>query len=239
MKTQEGANSLRRFIEDAKFNCTLATELAVPVREFQEENDSIWLTLQSGAVHPNDALIPVFCMRSHGSFRAAILTVWSGMVVDVYPLLRSCLENALYCLEATASGKSKVWIDRGKTPDATKACKKAFRISDIWNTLGQRDGDLRDRCNILYNNLIDFGGHPNALGILSTMTDFNDKKVEIADLMPGTIPWKVARQYVARTGILSLRVFQVTHPRIFEKTGVSERTQELYLSFGNVKGIHN
>jgi len=209
--------------------------LCYPAISNLHEIEEIWNSLETTPVsqdkHP---LAPLFIGRSQNSFRAATFLAFSGFVPETYPLLRQCLETAIYYFEIVKENKEEAWLNRGTTPDATKACRGAFRISDIWKTIQSADQTIHDRCKRLYEVTIDQGAHPNVEGFLTT-SEHNDRGVAVDCLLPDTDPWRVVIQYVSKTGIASLRVFHLAYPELFQRDNLIPRLEKLDREFGQVQ----
>ena len=94
----------------------------------------------------------------------------AGQVFETFASLRACLEHAGYAtLMKHQPALAQVWMDRHQDEASLKAMKQAFtqgNVQDALTALDQKAATVYER---LYQDCIDFGGHPNILGVAGSM----------------------------------------------------------------------
>jgi hypothetical protein len=110
-------------------------------------------------------------MHSHSMFLAGTLNGVTGHAAAVYPILRACLESALYCLHIAQNPHlGSIWAERGASAEARRACRKAFGADRVLATAAQANPPLGTIVRAAYEELIDFGAHPNVTGVFKSLT---------------------------------------------------------------------
>jgi len=116
-----------------------------------------------------DPFAPNFLHRSHSSFIASCRLSMSGQVAETFPLLRSCLEYALYALHINENhALSKDWVRRHINEESLKKSRQSFSHKNVMKTLLARDISLHNSLSDLYQRTIDYGGHPNERAVSSS-----------------------------------------------------------------------
>jgi hypothetical protein len=133
--------------------------------------DNSFLRIGENLVNPPDILGATLLLRSHSAFRAACRLATSGQAPDAFPVLRACLEYALYALHInTTPPLGEVWIRRHDDEDAKRRVRREFQHVTVMETLRARDAILHPIIEQLYDRAIDFGAHPNERAITGSMT---------------------------------------------------------------------
>jgi hypothetical protein len=121
--------------------------------------------------NPPDVLGAMLLLRSHSAYRAATRLAMSGEAPETFPLLRACLEYALYAVHINRNpGYGEIWMRRHQDEAARKNVRKAFQHADVMNTLKVADAILASQVAALYERCVDFGAHPNERGMTGSMT---------------------------------------------------------------------
>lgn len=100
---------------------------------------------------------------------SAIRMAMSGHEAAVYPLLRTSLESACYALLICRKPElAPIWASRHDSESQLKEARKAFRpaIANLIKIVEAEDLELSIFVSELYEASIDFGAHPNPLGIM-------------------------------------------------------------------------
>ena len=135
------------------------------------EVDACFMTIGSNMLNPKDMLTPVFFYRCHSAYRAACGLAMGGHNVEIYPLLRACLENAAYGLYIRKLKRlGRAWLDRNENADAKKLVIREFQLSKIRPVIEACDKRLPEIFDYLYELTIDHGGHPNQRGVMGSLT---------------------------------------------------------------------
>jgi hypothetical protein len=166
-----GDDTLSEFVA-ASFANTLATFVRRK-GEFKllQRIDKCFVSIIDGISNPSDFLGAVLLIRSHSAYRGAVRLAISGQVPDTFPLLRTCLEYALYALHINRNpGLGETWLRRHDDETSLKAVRNKFANATVIKTLEGVDANLGSSVKALYERTIDFGAHPNEQGVAGSMT---------------------------------------------------------------------
>lgn len=121
----------------------------------------------------NNALAAGMFQIGFGSVRAALILANAGSTGQVPPTLRHALEAGLYAyLFIRVPDFEQTWWDRHSVPKAkNKFSRNGLRRA--FEELEQQNAKVCSKAKSSYDNLIDFGAHPNVFQFLGT-TDFAD-----------------------------------------------------------------
>ena len=183
-----GRSELSRFLAVAEQQAH-ATYASLP--EWISAMEAIDAALIEGApeyFHEIDAARQMSCrlfMRAFGTFRAATRLAISGQLFETVVLVRSVLESSVY---AWACGHSEphrqAWEHRDRGDEERRAARRAFAWDGLKALLRTVDPALCERVNILYDQTIDFGAHPNVEGVMlsSEVKQLADDKFEFSTI---------------------------------------------------------
>lgn len=105
-------------------------------------------------------------MRALGTYRAACRLVLSGQVFEATVLVRSILESATYAWVCGSSlPHREAWEARGSGISERTAAKNLFKWGEVRSTLEKVDANLANRIQTLYEQVIEYGAHPNVDGV--------------------------------------------------------------------------
>ena len=155
----------------------------------------------------------------------------SGQVPETFALLRSCLEYAaygLYLYKNPALGAT--WLDRHQDADALRAMRKEFLAINVQKAVEAVDTRLGQVYRVLYDRAIDFGAHPNVMGVAGSMLmDEQPDKIMINHLYlhGDDNALLMALKSTAQTGLTSLHIFQHVFPERFLILGVRDTLMKL------------
>jgi hypothetical protein len=97
----------------------------------------------------------------------------SGQAFEAQPALRLAIEEAWYALhiakDPAPPRRARIWYDRGDSQQATQACKNEFTVGNVRRTHEQFDLKTAAVMKVLYEDTIEFGGHPNQAGVVSSL----------------------------------------------------------------------
>jgi hypothetical protein len=166
-----GDDTLSEFVATSFAN-TLATFVRRKTEfELLRRIDKCFVSIIDCISNPSDFLGAVLLIRSHSAFRGAVRMAISGQVPDAFPLLRTCLEYALYALHINRNpGLGETWLRRHEDEASLKAVRNKFANGAVIRTLEKVDANLGATVRALYERTIDFGAHPNEQGVAGSMT---------------------------------------------------------------------
>jgi hypothetical protein len=211
-----GTDELSRFLHDA-FKHNLATFVHKP-GEFAHlaRIDAVFYKAKVAINGNPNFLESLFLSRSHSAFLAAVRSTTSGQIPETYPLLRSCLEYALYAHHIACDEKRGfVWLSRHENADAMKACRKEFMHTKVIGSLAEHHPRLHASIEVIYERTIDYGAHPNQRGLATStkMVDTEgDSLVRVAQLQGAGPEMDMTMQAAADVGVGALSIFE----KIFE-----------------------
>jgi hypothetical protein len=120
-----------------------------------------------GWTDPPNGVTPHLGFRAHAAFRVTCEHALAGQLGDMFPSLRACLEAAAYAVHLHASEDlTEAWLRRHENADAMKRLRGPdFQHRAVVESLTKQDADIGSLFAELYQQAIDFGGHPNERGL--------------------------------------------------------------------------
>ena len=225
------ADSLTEFIETAHRNRFATFHNKKDWSKRLVNLDSCFMQIAKDWLNPRHPLTPLFFLRCHSAYRAACEHAMAGQVTDTYPQIRTCLEYAGYALHIHKNPElAEMWLRRHDDETAKGAVRNEFKVSNVRATIekaNRRTGKVFDE---LYEQAIDFGGHPNERSITGSLkiTDLGDRKLfESLYLHPNGLPLVHTLKTTAQTGVCALEILQAVFPERFELLGVRAQLLEL------------
>jgi hypothetical protein len=235
---------LSKFLKLAEYNDRVTSLNHPVVFELLKSVDSAFKEVQKAVEHDSrpELLVPRFLMtRTHSSFLAAIRLAMSGQIAEAYPVIRQAIEQAWYALhiakDPTAPSRMEVWLRRNENAIAKAECKKEFTIANVRLTHEAIDSYTARHLFSLYESVIDYGAHPNQLGVLigiahSKTSNKIDYKVGM--LCPKTLPMMVTVRLAVAVAVGALKVFEQIFPERFVIMGIDNRIFELVKQLNSI-----
>ena len=164
-----GDDSLSEFIDLARDN-----EYATFVRMKGEYSvllqvDDVYAEIAQNLDNNSNLVESMLLLRAHSAYRAGCRLAMSGQLVESFPVLRTCLESALYAIHMYHTGCHQTWLRRNDDDDSLRRCKNDFRHSNVMDSLSSIDPALHGTVQLLYERTIDFGAHPNQMATTSSL----------------------------------------------------------------------
>jgi hypothetical protein len=161
-------------------------------------------------------LIPRFLLaRASSSCLASIRLALGGQIFEAHVVLRAEIEQAWYALhiaeDPSPPARAEIWLRRNEDAAAVSRCKSEFSAGSVRSTHEAVDPGTAMDLQALYARTIDFGGHPNQLGLLSGLTKSKAGKTttyQVPVLCADTLPMVTTLHAVAAVAIGVLKVFQ-------------------------------
>ena len=193
--------------------------------------DQSFAKIAENLTNPPDFLAAFMLIRSHTGFRGACRMAASGQVPETFPLLRSCIEYALYALHINAKpALGEVWMRRHDNEETLRACRTSFKHASVIDTLKRRDAKLHKTIALLYERTIDFGGHPNERAMTGNvrLTESKDGSTfSTAYLHGDALSLDHAIKTTAQIGLGSLITFEHIFKGRFRLLGIDIELQKL------------
>lgn len=233
-----GKDPLSEFMAGAYHNCvaSFVNYRNLPIMTAIKEVDGCFRDALRIPFKPSsEVFLPSFMGRCHAAYLSAIQLSMGGQVPEAYPLVRLCLENALYALfiqdDPTIGGDDipqrwKIWLDRDVDDAAEKKCRNTFTHSAVRDHLIDRDTALGECAKMLYERTIKYGAHPNFYG-LAQASVISEEGGSTLYSLPNTKPCQLCIQTVVHAGICALGVFGLTLRDRYEESGIPVRIRQL------------
>jgi len=213
----------------------------VPCNKAIIQLNDIFTELSSRKFDSSDAkdeVMPHFILRSRAAYLAGVRLAISGQSVEAYPILRLCLEFSLYAYFIFVDKNSvevdhdsekikvperfMIWLDRRKDAESKRLFLKTFTMGNLKGAISEVDKKLGDIVGNLYDNLIDFGAHPNFETILGHQE--NEGGLQISYFLPPTEDiHKKCIQDLASTGICALLIFRWMYKEFFDIVNLTQQ----------------
>ena len=180
-------------------------------------------------------IVPRLLMtRVHSTLVAASHLAWGGHVYEVYPLLRTGIEQAWYALhmasDPNGTSRAKTWICRNDNVQSTKVSKTEFTVANVRGTHEALDKPSASEMQRLYEWMVDFGAHPNQMGTLSILERPSgaDEHVYLMPVLTAKpLPRLLALRMTANVGVGVLHVFRLIYPERWKIAGLDVDTDRL------------
>jgi hypothetical protein len=191
-----------------------------------------------------ETLSRLLLQHAHACFLSAAHSAMGGQSPTTLMILRGCIESALYAIiVATDPSTAQVWYNRHKDK---KRCRDTFTPAAGLKILAASDSNLEKFLREAYDLSIDYGGHPNPLGVLPHLTFDEGKeqtKVTLAYLYgPTSMATVQALIACVETGNAVLLAFPHALPSYPEAVEVHRRASKIQEALGcliNEKGWHS
>lgn len=226
-----GSDSLTEHLDGALNNIFASTAKGPPEYPLLVELDGAFQTIAHNLNSVRNVLEGLLLFRCHAAFRAACMLSMSGHNTEAFPMVRSCLEIALYAFHiAKNPSAGEVWINRHEDAESMKKMKATFLIKTVKDTLKASDPDLARTCEELYTRSIDFGGHPNERAVTASLTIAHEQGKRLLKqdyLAGGTIDHRHAIKTSAQAGLFGLLIFQKIYRERFEILGITSTLEPI------------
>lgn len=181
--------------------------------------------------NPTNQVAALLLIRSHAAFFSAAESAAASMLPEVFLKARSCLEHAAYALLIKSTPSlEEVWLRRHDSDAAKAKVRNSFTQSALKGAIRAKDGHAATVFERLYEEAIDFGGHPNERGITGSLKisqTEDGREVQQVWLHGDGPQLDMALRSTARAGICALTILQNVFPERFELLGVNVGILEL------------
>lgn len=173
----------------------------------------------------------LFILKSHSAYMGACRLVIAGQIPEGFQVLRGALESSLYGFFIAQHPEMKeVWLRRDESETHRRKVRDEFkpkRIIGEMKAADQKAGDAADR---MYEELIDYGAHPNEKGMslrLEILSDEQIREFRIKMLNPKPEYLVFGMRTVARVGLVCIRIFGLIEPHRYKLSGLDQEWQKL------------
>lgn len=176
----------------------------------------------------------LFLFKSRASFLGACRFSVSIQLAEVYPLLRACLENALYAVAVAEDIKNfEVWLRRHEDEQSRWEVVRAFSPKNLWPLLEKRNGPLASQAKKLYEETIDYGGHPNERSLTTNLKithldkDRKSIRYDVKYTNDDELAVKFALRLTTEVSITVLKIFREIFKTRFEIADLASKIDAL------------
>ena len=161
-----GADPLTSFMADAARNRWATFAHYGPTMRNLAYLDAQFMGLDGWRDPPNP-VTPHLAFRSHSNFRAACEHALAGQLGDMFPMIRACIEAAAYAVHLEGDAKrTEAWLRRHDGAAAMKVARgRDFHHTTVLASVMALDARVGALFGELYQQSIDYGGHPNERGL--------------------------------------------------------------------------
>ena len=226
-------SKLASYLENLWSNTIATYERKDEARRLKDINVLLSHFGENASCVPNkmnlEVLVPLMLFyRAHSAFKAAAALGLGGAISETMPVLRLCLECAGYASITHGNfASATVWLYRSDNDQRKTAANNALWNSKLRESIAGRDANLAIHYQTLYERLIEFGAHPNELGVISDMLLERNKssgaKVGQIYLQGNSIPLDHGLRSAGQVGLCILKIFELLFSTEFRELGISAR----------------
>lgn len=239
-----GDDPLSRFFSDAEYNDRAAVINYAPIYALLQDVHAAFRRVEEVIEKDRRSHLLVsrlLMVRIHSAFLAAVRLAMSGQASESYPVLRSAIEQAWYALhiakDPKAPARANTWLSRNDDISSKAKCKSEFTVANVRSTHEGLDAATAKELQDRYENLIDFGAHPNQLGVFASIKKIkSDKQVDYkVGILAGdaiTVPFALRMAVAVAVG--TLKVSELIYPERFRIAGIDLEIEKLVAGLNNV-----
>jgi len=226
-----GKDDLSSFFDAARSNAFATYHHYAGAYLRMVDIDGLYLLLFAEFKDPEDPLGAALAFRCHSALRAAAQLGLSGQVPESFMLLRGALEMGLYAFHAsTSEERAQTWMSREDSEETKRRCKNEFTPRTIFPELREKSPEVAKVAGELYERSIDYGAHPNARGVLTTMTheegDTEDS-FSFAYLTGDGLPLRFVLKSWSQNAICAFDLLGLVFPKRFHELGLVQRSMPM------------
>jgi hypothetical protein len=232
-----GDDPLSRFFADADFNNRVTALNFGPVYTVLRRVDELFRRSEEASEkdHYEHLLVSRLLMvRAHASVLAGLRLAMSGQTTESYPVLHAAVELSWYALhiakDPSPSRRAVIWLNRNENDTDKTTCKAEFTIANVRRTHESSDADTAKTMQQLYEHLIDFGAHPNQLGVMTPMSKMETEKqvnFSVGILYPERMVVVFALRMAVGVAISALKTFELIFPERFRLLRIDQALNSL------------
>jgi hypothetical protein len=197
-----------------------------------ERIDSCFVAAGKSSKDPKPLMSGLLLNRSQYAFKAASGMALAGQIAEVFPMLRSVLEYAGYCLLLRETPDlESVFIGRHFSAELKQKQRRVFTIEKVKAAVRRRDTKLADIFDENYERSIDFGAHPNPNAVFSSTIPLyeGDGKLSLMTMALYNEPKILVHAFkcTGQVGLTALHVFQYAFGAEFEQSGIARKMEEI------------
>lgn len=237
-------DELAKLLGSAEHNTRAGSHNLPEVYALVERVHQAFIRARDAVEKDNDEhrLIPRFLLvRAYSSCVASIRLSLGGQLYETHVVLRAEIEQAWYALHIAKDpgppSRAETWLNRNEDAMALGRCKSEFSAASVRLTHERVDPGTARHLRTLYERMIDFGGHPNQLGLLSGLTKSDTGKTttyNVPVLCVDTLPLTATLHALVAVAVGALKVFQVIFATRFQLVGLDAELADLVTGLNTV-----
>ena len=194
--------------------------------------DGMFRKLLDEALDPRP-IVPIwFILRAHSAYLSAVGAVMAGQAYEAQALLRLCLEQGAYAhYIGDDQARYELWMNRSDSAAAMKAVRGQFTHGKVSRHISAADAELGAIYTTLYDRTIDYGAHPNEMGMsLSSKTvDMEDggKQFLTIYLHGEGLLLDYGLKAAGQVGLWVLRIARVIYPTRVQAVGIQYQLDDM------------
>jgi hypothetical protein len=231
-----GQDPLTQYLDDARCNqfATFANKRSEIIDLIAV--DGMFRKLLEDAVNPRPLLPMGFLLRAHSAYLAAAGACMAGQLHELQPLLRAGLEQAGYGhFIGGDQARWERWMNRHDNDDTLKAVRREFTHRAVAEHLKSADPALSRIYTQLYDQTIDYGGHPNERGtsMSSSIVDLPDGGQQWLTiyLHDNQLMLDFSLKMTAQVGLCVLRIARLIYADRMQAVGISHQLDDMCRRF--------
>jgi hypothetical protein len=191
----------------------------------------------------DEFLMPrILFARIHSASIAAVRLIAAGQVPEVWPLIRTMIEQAWYAiyigLDPNPGQRAEIWFRRNDDDSAKAKCRTEFTIGKVRDAHEKVDAPTAKELHRLYESAIDLGAHPNQLGVMlglgKTTKTRDSHTYDVGVMDPNPFMVAFAASVLIAVSIGTLKVFQSMFPERFKIMSIDQRIEKLAIIVNTV-----
>lgn len=219
-------SELFTFIENCWSNSLASFDAHNVLCRRMEDIDAILRDLHASiAKTPVEDHVPAIIFgRLIGAYRSAVMLSLC-LSTDAFCQIRSCLEHAAYAsLIKQRPHLADVWSAGSETPQTLKTLTRAFSTANLRAGVAALAPGFEKVFDLLYRRSIDFGGHPNMLGVYAQVSVGNqDRTISVNILHADSDISLHTLRSCAQAGVFAAVLSSKTFPEAFRAAGLEDR----------------
>lgn len=223
-------DALSEFFSDAEENVRAIAAHHPEVYSLLNNVHAYLADIQKAIPGSAGTLPNVLLVRAHSAYLAACRLALGGQELESRCLSRLCLETAWYALHIGADPapptRARAWEDRDTSLEARSRCRNEFSIRSVRETHRSLDEPRERLMGLHYDQLIDFGAHPNAAGTFATISETREEPggaIEVA-LLQGNVAVIMHSLHSAVVVALgAARIYGLLRKQLYDETGLGAR----------------
>jgi len=238
-----GDDSLSELLTAADRNARVTAAKYPNIFELLRRVDKAFRRAEEIVVHDSAwvRVVPRFLLvRTHATFVAAIRTGLSGQVSEACVLLRAAVEQSWYALHMAMEPKGdtrvEIWLRRNEGERAKNKCRGEFTVAKVRSTHEKLDPTTASHIHKIYEKLIDYGAHPNQMGVLSALTQKKSSTqidYSVGLIYPTEPAVMATLQMAVGVAVGSLKIFRLIYPERFELASLDGEIEALVVELNS------